>query len=417
MIATARSLTALMRHSHRWLAISAAIAAAQAALLIPVGLILQQAFDTTIPDGDVGQLVAYGALLLALLLASTALGLWTRWLVLTATKDAVAHLRSALLERLQALPASWFDAQPPGKVHSIVVQDSERIDVMANAAVGQALPAAIICAGLSLALLVVDPLLFALMAITWPLMFFASRRLRPGLQRRTREWQAAFDRFSARMHFAVRGRSLIASHDAEGQQRREGDEEIRALSDRGLEMAWLQSLYGQLNGMLAMASGVVVLVIGGAAVARGDASLGSLISFYALLGLLRAQAISLVAAAPHVISGGESLARLEQILDAAERPAYSGTRQIDFDGGIECAKSASATPASPCWSGSRSRLTRASGSPSAAPTAPARAPSPPSSPGSTGPGPEPYMPTGSPMRSSSLARCVAGWRSSRRIRS
>ena len=72
------------------------------------------------------------------------------------------------------------------------------------------------------------------MAITWPLMFFVSRRLRPGLQRRTREWQAAFDRFSARMHFAVRGRSLIASHDAEGQQRREGDEEIRALSDRGL---------------------------------------------------------------------------------------------------------------------------------------------------------------------------------------
>ena len=233
------------------------------------------------------------------------------------------------------LPASWFDAQPPGLVHSIVVQDSERIDIMANAAIGQALPAAIISAGLSVALLVVNPLLFALMAIAWPVIFVASRRLRPRLQRRTREWQLAFDRFSARMHFAIRGRSLIAAHDAERLQHRDGAAEIAALSERGREMAWLQALYGQLNGMFAAASGVLVLVVGGAAVAHGDASLGSLISFYALLGLLRAQASALVGAAPHVISGGESLRRLEEILDSAERPVYEGTTRIEFGGALE----------------------------------------------------------------------------------
>jgi ABC-type multidrug transport system fused ATPase/permease subunit len=335
MIATIRSLTRLLERSHRWIAVSAAIAGLQAALLIPVGLILQRCFDTTIPDGDVDQLVVYGALLLALFLGSTALGLWTRWLVLAATKDAIAHLRIALLERLRLLPTAWFDAQPPGRVQSIVVQDSERVDIMANAAVGQALPAAIICVALTVALLVVDPLLLAVLAITWPLMFFASRLLGPPLRRRTRAWQEAFDRFSSRAHFAIRGRTLIAAHDAEDRERREGDEEVRALSDRGLEMAWLQSLYGQLNGALAAASAVVVLVVGGAAVARGDASLGSLISFYALLGLLRTQAVALVSAAPHVISGGESLARLAEILEAPDRPVYEGTRRLDFDGAIE----------------------------------------------------------------------------------
>jgi ABC-type multidrug transport system fused ATPase/permease subunit len=335
VIDTIRALARLLERSHRWVAVSAAIAAVQAALLIPVGLILQRCFDTTIPDGDVGQLVAYGGLLLGLFVASTALGLWTRWLVLSATKDAVARLRSTLFERLQTLPPSWFDAQPPGRVHSIVVQDSERVDIMANAAVGLALPAAIICAALSVALVVVDPLLFALLAVTWPLMFFAGRLLGPPLKRRTRAWQEAFDRVSGRVHFAIRGRALIAAHDAERSERRQGEEEIRALSERGLEMAWLQSLYGQLNGALAAASAVLVLVVGGAAVANGNASLGSLISFYALLGLLRTQAIALVSAAPHVVSGGESLARLAEVLEAPEGPVYAGARELDFDGAIE----------------------------------------------------------------------------------
>jgi ABC-type multidrug transport system fused ATPase/permease subunit len=332
MIPTARSLYRLLGHSRRWLVLSAALAAGQAALLIPVGLLIKNAFDEAIPDGDVGALVRVGVLLLALFIASGALGLWTRWIVLAATKEAIARLRMALLERLQTLPTTWFDRNETERAHAIVVQDSERVDVVANALAGQAIPAAIICAALAVALAIIDPLLFVLLGVTWPAMLYASRRLRPRVRRRTRAWQHAFDRFSARMHFALRGRSLIVTHSAEDSELRAGREEIRELSSSGLAMAWLQSLYGQVHGTLAAVSSVIVLVVGGAAVANGNTSLGSLISFYALLGLLRGQAGQLLAAAPQVISGGESLARLEEILEASDPPVYEGRRRIDFTG-------------------------------------------------------------------------------------
>lgn len=335
MIATARAHLRLLPRSPRWLALSVALAVGQAALLIPVGLLLKRAFDDAIPDGDVGALVLIGALLLVLFVLSGALALWTRRVVLTVTKEAIAHLRIALLERLQALPAAWFDRTQASRVHAIVVQDSERVDVMANALAGQAAPAAIICAALAAALVVVDPLLFLILAAVWPAMFIASRRLRPRIRVRTREWQESFDRYSARMHFALRGRPLIESHSAEEAEQRAADAEIRDLSSDGLRMAWLQSLYGQVNGTLAAVSAVIVLVVGGAAVADGRSTLGSLISFYALLGILRTQASLLVAAIPQVISGGESLERLEEILDADEPPVYEGERQLSFEGGFE----------------------------------------------------------------------------------
>ena len=50
--------------------------------------------------------------------------------------------------------------------------------------------------------------------------------------------------------------------------------------------------------------------MGGAAVARGGLSLGSLVAFYALLALLRGQVGIVLGTAPQVISGTESLDRL-----------------------------------------------------------------------------------------------------------
>jgi ABC-type multidrug transport system fused ATPase/permease subunit len=334
LIPAARALGRLMRHSHRWLAASVAIAVGQAALLIPIGLLLQDAFDDEIPAGDIDGLIVDGVILLGLTLASSALALWTRWLVLTATKAEIARLRVGLLERLHALPATWFHPRESDRLHAIIVQDSERVDVMANALAGQVVPAALVSFALGIAMAIINPLLCALLAVTWPLMLLVSRRLRPRVRHRTRVWQEAFDRFSARTHFALRARPLISAHAAEDVELAAGGAEARELSAAGLSMAWLQSFYGHLNGALVAISAVLVLIVGGAAVAEGTTSLGSLIAFYALLGLLRGQLAMLLSGIPQVISGGESLERLEEILNAADPPAYTGTRSLQFTGAV-----------------------------------------------------------------------------------
>ncbi len=334
MIATVRSLSRLMRGSRHWLAASLVITLVQALLLLAGGLVVRHAFDDLIAEDRVGSLVLAGLILFGLSALSSALGLWTRHLVLAATKSAVQRLRAALLDRLSTLPASWFDRHETAQVHSVVVQDTERVDEMSNALAAQLIPATLISTALIVALLVIQPLLLAIVVIPFPLGVLGSRRITKSVRRRTRIWHRAFDEFSARTLFALRARPLIRSQGAEEAETAAAAAAAAELSRAGRAMAWAQAAYSQLNGLVGAATGVAVLVVGGAAVADHSISLGSLVAFYALLALLRGQLGIVLSTLPSIISGTESLDRLEALLDEPAREPYSGTRRIDFDGSV-----------------------------------------------------------------------------------
>jgi ABC-type multidrug transport system fused ATPase/permease subunit len=78
-----------------------------------------------------------------------------------------------------------------------------------------------------------------------------------------------------------------------------------------------------------------VLMIGGVSVAKGTMTIGDLVAFYAVLGLLRNQLLMGAGAMPTVISGTESLARIEEILNIEASDEYRGRREIAFAGAVE----------------------------------------------------------------------------------
>ena len=326
MRAELRPFLPFLEGSRRRLLLSVAAAVVQAGLLVVIGLLVRRAFDQNIPDNDVGALALTGAAILGVALASAGLTVWMRNLVLGAVKDAISRLRVALLEKLNALPAAWFDRADAGTLHATVVQDSERLDIVANAVAAQTAPALVIGFGLSLALLVINPLLFGILALSLPVLAVLTRRFEGVVRRRTHTWQLAFDRFSTRVLFAVLARPLIVTQAAEELELEDGRADAVALSEAGRSMAWLHSVYAQLHGAVATLAGVIVLVVGGASVARGTMSIGSLVAFYTLLALLRGQGNAVLTTVPQIISGRESLTRLAAILDAPDQHPYRGSR-------------------------------------------------------------------------------------------
>ena len=140
---TWREFARFFSDSKRLLFGSLVVSLAQAALLAPIALLVKQMFDTTVPNGDTGAVIWAGATILALYLGSAALGLWTRHSTVKSTKDAVTRLRCDLLERIYELPRVYFDRRSLGQLHSTIVQDSERVDVMSNMLVAQLLPAVV----------------------------------------------------------------------------------------------------------------------------------------------------------------------------------------------------------------------------------------------------------------------------------
>ena len=153
---------------------------------MPIPLVIRHVFDHDLRRGGSGAVILGGAAVLALYVGSSGFALASRYAVLRATKSAITDLRVALAAKVFALPKSFHDKIDPRELHATIVQDSERLDVVANAAVGQMLPAAIVSVGLAVVALVLNLQLFAVLVAVVPLLVLVKRRLGGHVRARTR---------------------------------------------------------------------------------------------------------------------------------------------------------------------------------------------------------------------------------------
>lgn len=329
-----RLLSRLFGDARRLLAWSTVLSIIQSLLVVPIAVLVQRIFDRVVHRGHVGTLILDGALILALYLASAAVGLWMRQVVLGAVKTAITRLRTELLASIYRLPQAYFDRRRLAELHSTIVQDSQLLDRASVVLVAQLLPAAIMCVALSAVLVVEDAVLFAVLLAVVPLLLVSGNLLGRAVKRRARTWRDAFDQFSGQTHLALRAVTLTKVQGAERGElaRRERELELLGQSDR--RMTWLYSAYGVVQGAVSATAGVVVLIVGGIAVVHGSMSLGRLLAFYAILGLLLRQVSLVQGGIPQVLGGAVPLERVETILDAPDPQPYSGTRSLDFQGAL-----------------------------------------------------------------------------------
>jgi len=331
---TWRSFARLLEGSRRLLALSVGVAAVQSLSLVPFGLLVRHVFDSVIPHRDKGQLVLLGALLLVLYLVAAGLGLFSRYVVLTATKRAVDRLRNDVIARMQTLPRAWLDRTDLGSLHSTVVEDSQRVDVMANAVLGQVLPAMVVSAALLGSLVFIDLRLLLVLLAVIPVLLVVSRLLAERVRRLARKFQGSFDTFSSRVLRNLRMVTTIRAQVAESAELAAGAAEIDELSRNGVRMAWLAQAQAVMQGATSAIAGMLVLVLGGLAVISHKLSTGDLLSFFTVLALVRGQATVAVSFFPQIVVGREALARLARLLAIEEPQPYAGRRRIEFSGAL-----------------------------------------------------------------------------------
>ena len=320
--------------SKRLLTFSLIVSFAQSLTLIPIPLLVKRVFDTEVPHHDTGAIVLYGLAILALYLASALLGLWTRYSTTKATKAAVTRLRCDLLERIYELPRAYFDRRSLGQLLSVIVQDSERVDIMSNSLVAQFLPAVVVGAGLCVILGILNWVLLLVLTAVVPILILLGRLLGNRVRTSTRAFQRAYDTFTTQTQLGLRAITLTKVRAAERTDLEQRRREVQELSAAAQRMNWLQGAWSIAQGAVAASSGAVVLIVGGVAVANGSMSLGALLSFYAMLALLLRQLTAGLGAAPLALAGYESFARLEEIIQSSEPEPYNGTRTIRFAGSL-----------------------------------------------------------------------------------
>jgi ATP-binding cassette subfamily B protein len=329
-----RAFSRLIDGSGRLAAFGLGLSVAQAIALVPIALLVRTAFDDAIPSGNSSRLIALGAGILGLYLLSLALGLAGRYAVLRVTKPAVAQVRLNLLDHVVWLPSSFYDSTDSGRLHSLIVQDTERLDTMAKYLLTIAIPSLGTAVLLLASLVAIQPLLLAILAVAIPLLLGLARVLRGPLQRRVRAWQEASDSFSAGVLATLRSAALIKVRTAEQQAIDDGTAKAAALATAGQEVSWVQQAYALSQVALGGVAGVIVLIGGGLAVLHGSISTGDLIAFMAILGIARGQLNWVSATMPDVLNGLAAIERIDEVLARTEAEPYRGKRPIALRGGL-----------------------------------------------------------------------------------
>jgi ABC-type bacteriocin/lantibiotic exporter with double-glycine peptidase domain len=329
-----QAFSRLIAGSGRLAALSLALSAAQSVALVPIALLVRRVFDDAIPAGDSDELVLLGAGILGLYLLSLLLGILGRYVVLSVTKPAVARVRSELVEHVIWLPASYYDSSDTGKLHSLIVQDSERLDAMAKYLLAIIIPSLGTAAILIACLAVIQPVLLAVLVVTMTLLLGIGRLLKGVLRQRVRAWQDSADAFSARVLASLRSATLIKLRTAEEEEIAANAAQATELGMTGQRIEWVQQAYGLAQIGLGAIAGVVVLVGGGLAVIHDSMSAGDLIAFIAVLALARGQLNWVVAALPHTLNGLAAIERIDAVLESTEHEPYSGSRPVEVTGAI-----------------------------------------------------------------------------------
>jgi ABC-type multidrug transport system fused ATPase/permease subunit len=322
------------RRSRLQLLGATALAIAQAAALLPIPFAFGLAFDRAIPSRDSRTLALIVVGVLGLNLLSAALGVLSRHLSLKVTKQKLLEVRRDLLERLYRMPRGDSAGLDYGRVHDLMVHDTERLDIMTSAIVFHVLPAACLAAGIGTILFYLNPRLTLITLALLPLLVLASHLIRERLKARTRAFHRAFERYSRGIWFVLEAMDLTRFQAAESREITHQQEHMARLKTESQAMAWLQSASSVLHMALVAAAAVLVLLIGGLGLSRGSMTLGNLFAFFAGLALLRSPVGTGLVVIPQLIEGSESLDRIAALLTHESEPPYSGTRTWPVRGRI-----------------------------------------------------------------------------------
>jgi ATP-binding cassette subfamily B protein len=322
------------RQSFQALGLSVAVSIGQSLLFLPITFLVRHAFDEIVPSGDFRLLALTGVAIALLNLASSGMALWIRYVTLKTTRAATRDLRTELLHRCCAFPRSYYSEVDHSRLHASIVQDTGYLDAMSNALVAQLLPSIVICVTLSAVLIYLNRFLFLVLVSSVPLLLFTTRLMKKRIAKHYNEHRQSCKTYSKGVLFVLQMMDLTRVQTAEQLEIERHGKQIEELRQAGTSFYWLQAAYRELQNTVVAISIVLILIVGGKAVAVGSMTLGELLSFYVAVGMMGSHLRAIWSSVPQLFTGNESLITLHNILQTGDSPPYSGRKQLAFSGKI-----------------------------------------------------------------------------------
>jgi ABC-type multidrug transport system fused ATPase/permease subunit len=327
-----RYFLAFFHGNYKRLTVNAIFSAAQSLIVLPSLLLVRYAFDEVIPQRNINLLALIGIGLIVLKSSNSGISFWIRAVNIKIIRIAIFRLREDLLRRLYEFSRSFHTQADRNIIHARIVQDTERLSTMSDALVSRLAPSLFTSFALCLVLLFLNWFLLLVLISIFPALFIANRFIGAMIKKRVYMCQRAFERFSKGVFFVLQHIDLTRIQTAEDIEMKRQTDNLRELRATSEKMAVIYAVNSQVQGFLIGLSAIVIMIVGGAAVARKVMTIGEFLSFYMAAGFLSNHINTITASIPDIIAGNESMLTLRRLACGNDAPPYQGTKQIRFKG-------------------------------------------------------------------------------------
>jgi ABC-type bacteriocin/lantibiotic exporter with double-glycine peptidase domain len=328
-----------IRHSGAWrfylryfrdkpymLVISLLLTISQAAVFLPVALLLREILNKYIPAGNVNDIYLSGLAVAGLILLHMGIRLLNKRLVLLHNKQIHNRIRDDLFTKIYDVPKMFYNKIEGVRWHTIFMHDLLHLDAMSAAMFTGFIPAIVISVALAAVMIYINWVLFLIMVSVAPLMFITMLMTTGRMRRLAFTRRKAIQTYSKQVHFAISMMDLTRIQVAEEEEIAKQGEHNAYMRSLDIRTSWLHEIYNSVQETFIMMMSVVLVVGGGLAAIGNALSIGDLFTFYMVFMFTRRYMFQIIGFGPTVINGNEALERVYEIVSVDEKNPYSGTQ-------------------------------------------------------------------------------------------
>ena len=299
----------------------------QAAIFLPIALVLRKILNEYIKESDTTKILYAGLLVFGLLIANAGIRLLNKYLIVNHNKKIHNKLRDDLFVKMYDVPKLFYTRLENMRWHTIFTHDVLRLDAMSDALLTSFIPAIVISMGLGVVMIYINWILFLIMLAIAPLLFMTVFYTSGRIRRLVFERRKAIQQYNSRINFTLEMMDLTRIQVAEDQEITKQIRQNAYLRVLDFKTAWLNEIFRTIQDTLIMVMTVVLLVGGGMATINNSISIGDLFTFYVVFMFNRKYLLQIFNFVPTLISGNEGLERIYEIVSVNEERPYIGKTQ------------------------------------------------------------------------------------------
>ncbi len=289
----------------------------KSASILAVPWILKQGIDQLEAGAESGVLLRYALAIVAAAAISGVFLYFMRWSLIGLSRKVEYEIRKDFFEHLVRLSMPFFDRNRTGDLMARATNDLNAVRDVLGPAIMYGLNTSVTVIASAILMFRLDPTLALASIAPVPILAYAVSHFAKRMHERSIDVQEEFGRLSNIAQENLAGMRVVQTYGQEAAETEHFGDSSRTYLDRNMDLVHYRALFMSTTAILAGASTLILLWLGGTRVISGEVTIGELVAFIGYLGQLTWPFISIGWIVSVIQRGEAAMKRMLEIWNTA----------------------------------------------------------------------------------------------------